>query len=97
MKKKQGSVLLFDRHKYMWLIIGLVVTALGFLLMIGGGSDDPAVFSEDIFSFRRLTLAPLLVLAGYVIQIYAIMKKSTNTEETAGARKSGPVPKPKQK
>ncbi|TVR41731.1 MAG: DUF3098 domain-containing protein [Bacteroidia bacterium] len=97
MKKKQGSVLLFDRHKYMWLIIGLVVTALGFLLMIGGGSDDPAVFSEDIFSFRRLTLAPLLVLAGYVIQIYAIMKKSTNTDEAAGGRKSSPGTKPGQK
>ena len=77
-KQKQGSVLLFDRHKYTWLIIGLAVTALGFLLMIGGSSDDPAVFSEDIFSFRRLTLAPILVLAGYAIQIYAIMKKSTN-------------------
>ncbi len=77
-KQKQGSVLLFDRHKYTWLIIGLAVTAVGFLLMIGGKSDDPAVFSEDIFSFRRLTLAPVLVIAGYAIQIYAIMKKATN-------------------
>lgn len=78
-KKNQSSVLLFDRHKYILLIIGLAVTALGFLLMIGGGSADPNVFSEDIFNFRRLTLAPILVLAGYVIQIYAIMKKTTNT------------------
>lgn len=81
MKNQQKSVLLFDRHKYKWLIIGLAVTALGFLLMIGGGSDDPYVFSEDIFNFRRLTLAPILVLAGYAIQIYAIMKKTTNTPE----------------
>lgn len=79
MKNQQKSVLLFDRHKYTWLIIGLALTALGFILMIGGGSDDPAVFSEDIFNFRRLTLAPILVLAGYAIQIYAIMKKTTNT------------------
>ncbi len=87
MKKTQGSVLLFDKHKYTWLIIGLVVTAIGFLLMIGGSSDDPAVFSEDIFSFRRLTLAPILVLAGYAIQIYAIMKKTTNTPDKPGQKK----------
>ncbi|MFO7997887.1 MAG: DUF3098 domain-containing protein [Bacteroidales bacterium] len=79
MKKKQDRALLFDRSKYTLLIAGLVVTALGFLLMIGGGSDDPAVFSEDIFSFRRMTLAPILVLAGYGIQIFAILKK-TKTE-----------------
>lgn len=78
LKKKQSSVLLFDRHKYTLLIIGLLITAIGFLLMIGGGSDDPAVFSDRIFSFRRLTLAPILVLGGYVVQIYAIMKKTTN-------------------
>ena len=80
-KKQQGDALLFDRHKYTWLIIGLVVTALGFLLMIGGGSEDPSAFSDAIFNFRRLTLAPLLVLAGYGIQIYAIMKKTTNLSE----------------
>ena len=78
MKKQQKSVLLFDRHKYTWLIIGLAVTALGFILMIGGSSDDPAVFSDAIFNFRRLTLAPILVVGGYAIQIYAILKKTTN-------------------
>lgn len=89
MKKKQDRVLLFDRSKYTLLIAGLLVTALGFVLMIGGGSDDPAVFSEDIFSFRRMTLAPILVLAGYGIQIYAILKKTTNTTE----QKQTPRPK----
>ncbi len=79
--KQQGSVLLFDKHKYTWLIIGLAVTAIGFLLMIGGKSEDPYVFDDAIFSFRRITLAPILVLGGYVIQIYAIMKKSTNKPE----------------
>lgn len=92
LKKKQSSVLLFDRHKYTWLIIGLVVTALGFLLMIGGGSDDPAVFSDAIFSFRRLTLAPILVMGGYGIQIYAIMKKTTNTvDEPKDKRTTGRI------
>ncbi len=65
----------FGKQNYMLLIIGLVVIIVGFLLMIGGGSDDPNVFSEDIFSFRRMTLAPILILAGYIIEIYAIMKK----------------------
>lgn len=82
--EKQGSVLLFDKKKYTWLIAGLAVTAIGFLLMIGGGSDDPEVFDDAIFSFRRLTLAPILVLAGYAMQIYAIMKKTTNVPEGSG-------------
>ncbi len=64
------------RTNYIWVLIGLAFIVVGFLLMAGGGSKDPAVFSEKIFSFRRWTLAPLLVLAGYVIEIYAIMKKS---------------------
>ncbi|MFW5706782.1 MAG: DUF3098 domain-containing protein [Bacteroidota bacterium] len=74
MKKNSPTDFLFDRNKYTILIIGLAVTALGFILMIGGGSDDPNVFNEDIFSFRRLTLAPFLVLLGYGIQIYSILK-----------------------
>ncbi len=89
MKEQKGNVLLFDKKKYMWLIIGLVVTALGFILMIGGGSDDPEQFSDAIFGFRRLTLAPLLVLAGYGIQIYAIMKKTTNVPDLKGGVRSG--------
>lgn len=65
----------FGKENYKLLILGLIVITIGFLLMIGGGSDDPNVFSEDIFSFRRMTLAPILILAGYIIEIYAIMKK----------------------
>lgn len=65
----------FTSENYRWVLIGLGFIIVGFLLMAGGGSSDPDVFSEGIFSFRRLTLAPLLVLTGYVIEIYAIMKK----------------------
>ncbi|GAB4325714.1 MAG: hypothetical protein Kow00127_18460 [Bacteroidales bacterium] len=65
----------FHRENYKLLFIGLGLIALGFLLMIGGGSDNPNEFSYDIFNFRRLTLAPLLVLAGYVVEIFAIMRK----------------------
>jgi len=83
-KKKETSVpseqktsqFALTRTNYKWVLIGLVFLVVGFLLMAGGGSKDPDVFSENIFSFRRWTLAPLLVLAGYVIEIYAIMKKS---------------------
>jgi hypothetical protein len=65
----------FGRQNYRLLFIGLAFIVVGFLLMIGGGSDDPNVFRDDIFDFRRLTLAPILVLTGYVIEIFAIMKK----------------------
>ncbi len=68
----------FGRDNYLWVIIGLAFLLVGFLLMIGGGSDDPDVFNEAIFNFRRLTLAPILVLTGFGIQIYAIMKKPKN-------------------
>ncbi|MCK9401461.1 MAG: DUF3098 domain-containing protein [Bacteroidales bacterium] len=65
----------FGKENYRLLLIGLALIVLGFLLMIGGGSDDPKVFSQDIFNFRRITLAPILILAGYVVEIFAIMKK----------------------
>lgn len=65
----------FGRQNYMLLIIGLALIFVGFILMIGGGSDDPNLFNEKIFSFRRITLAPILVLAGFVVEIFAIMKK----------------------
>lgn len=65
----------FGRDNYLWVIIGIAFIFIGFLLMIGGGSDDPDVFNEAIFSFRRITLAPILVLIGFGVEIYAIMKK----------------------
>lgn len=65
----------FGRDNYLWVLIGIAFLLIGFLLMIGGGSDNPDVFNEAIFNFRRLTLAPILVLAGFGIEIYAIMKK----------------------
>lgn len=65
----------FGKENYRLMLIGLALIAIGFILMIGGGSDDPNVFNPDIFSFRRITLAPILVLAGFVVEIFAIMKK----------------------
>lgn len=66
----------FGRQNYRLLIIGLAFIFIGFLLMIGGGSDDPNVFNDKIFSFRRITLAPILILAGFIIEIFAIMRKT---------------------
>ena len=56
------------------LVIGLVIIVIGFLLMTGGKSIDPKVFNPEIFSFRRITLAPMVVLFGFLFEIYAIMK-----------------------
>lgn len=66
----------FGKENYTLMIIGVVVIFIGFLLMSGGGSDDPNVFDESIFSFRRITLAPIVVMLGFVIEVIAIMKKS---------------------
>lgn len=62
-------------ENYKLLAIGFGIIVVGFLLMLGGKSDDPNVFSEEIFSFRRITLAPIVVLAGFIFEIWAIMKK----------------------
>ena len=59
-----------------YLALGVGLILLGFILMAGGGSDDPTEFNESIFSFRRITLAPLLVLTGFAVEIVAIVKKS---------------------
>jgi len=63
------------KQNYKLLLIGFAIIVVGFLLMLGGGSKDPNVFSNEIFSFRRITLAPLVVLFGFIFEIYAIMKK----------------------
>jgi len=63
------------KENYKLLAIGFVVVVIGFLLMSGGGSTEEYRFSEEIYSFRRTTLAPILILAGFIFEIYAIMKK----------------------
>jgi hypothetical protein len=65
---------IFGRQNYKWMFIGLGLIALGFVLMAGGGSDDPNVFNPEIFNAQRIRLAPTLILIGFGIQIYAILK-----------------------
>lgn len=68
---------LFGKENYMWMLIGLAVLALGFFLMAGGKSSDPKVFNDnEVYSTTRITIAPILIIAGFVIEIFAIMKKS---------------------
>ena len=65
---------LFEKSHYKILLVGIGVIALGFILMSGGGSEDPKVFNEAIFNFRRIRLAPTVVLIGFGITIYSIFK-----------------------
>lgn len=69
-----------NKKNYQIIILGLIVCALGYILMAGGGSDDPNVFNPEIFSFRRIKLAPFVVIMGYVIVVVGILKKTINTK-----------------
>ncbi len=72
-KEVNRAEFIFGKKNYKWLFIGLAFIAIGFILMSGGGSDDPNVFDESIFNWRRIRLAPTLVLIGFGIQVYAIL------------------------
>ena len=72
MEKKK---LLFGKRNYNFMLIGIFFIALGFILMSGGGSEDPNIFNEEIYSFRRIRLAPMLVILGFIIEVYAILTK----------------------
>lgn len=74
-KRKEASKteFIFGKKNYKFMLIGLGLIVLGFILMSGGGSDDPNVFNPDIFSWRRIRLAPALVLLGFGIEVYAIL------------------------
>ena len=83
---KHHSTSIFGKKNYLIMGIGLAVIAIGFILMSGGGSDNPAVFDASIFNFRRIHLAPALVLIGFAIEIYAILvnpNKEENTKKNA--------------
>jgi len=75
--EKHNNEFLFGKRNYVIMLVGLIVIALGFILMAGGGSDDPTVFNEEIYNFRRIRLAPTLVLIGFAIEIYAILANPT--------------------
>ena len=82
MNKKQltKKEFLFGKRNYVMMVIGIVFIGLGFILMAGGGSTDPEVFNEEIYNFRRIRLAPTLVLLGLAIEIIAILARPKNVE-----------------
>ena len=72
----------FQKENYRLLLIGIVINVIGFILMIGGGTDNPNNFNADeLFSPIRITLSPMLIIAGYIVILYAIMKKPTKSDD----------------
>ena len=80
-KEQSKTEFIFGRKNYKFMFIGLVVIALGFILMAGGGSDDPNVWNDAVFNFRRIRLAPALVIIGFGIQIYAILLNPKDSDK----------------
>lgn len=72
-KEEQKKHFVFERKNYIFMLIGIAFIAVGFILMAGGGSDDPTVFNPDIYNWRRIRLAPALILIGFGIEVYAIL------------------------
>ena len=70
----------FTRINYLLMIIGMALVVVGFFLMSGGGSDDPNVFSEEVFSPMRISVAPILILIGYGAVLYGIFRKPVKSE-----------------
>jgi len=82
-KKQTAPIPLFGKENFIWMFIGLVIMAIGFFLMAGGKSADPTKFNDnEIYSFTRITLAPFLIIAGFVVEIFAIMKKPKEESST---------------
>lgn len=82
-KRKEDfkPIFVFERKNYIFMGIGVAFIALGFILMTGGGSDDPNVFNPEIYNWRRIRLAPAMVLLGFAIEVYAILLKPDNKEK----------------
>jgi hypothetical protein len=79
---KETTGFALGKENYKLMAIGFAIIVVGFILMAGGGSDDPNVFNPDIFSFRRITLAPIILLLGFAFEIYAIMKKPKSNSQS---------------
>ena len=72
-KKPSNKKLLFTKKNYLISCIGIILIIIGYLIMSGGGSDDPNIFNDEIYNFRRIKVAPLLIIIGLAIQVYAIL------------------------
>ena len=72
--KKEKRKMVFGKKNYQLMLLGLIFITLGFFLMSGGGSEDPNIFNDEIYNFRRIRVAPILVVFGFIIEVHAIMK-----------------------
>ena len=72
--KKEKRKMVFGKKNYQLMLLGLIFITLGFFLMSGGGSEDPNIFNDEIYNFRRIRVAPILVVFGFIIEVYAIIK-----------------------
>ena len=71
------SLAFFGKSNYIWMLVGATLIIIGMVVMSGGKSADPNVFNaNEVYSFRRITIAPILIIAGFIVEIYAIFKKS---------------------
>ena len=76
MAEKKTTPSIFAKENYMWMLGGLVLMAIGMFLLAGGKSNDPKVFNKEaVYSTTRITIAPLLIVAGLVVEIFAIFRK----------------------
>ncbi len=80
-KEETKTEFVFERKNYKFMLIGIAFIVLGFILMTGGGSDDPNVFNPAIYNWQRIRLAPAMVLLGFAIEVYAILLKPDSKEE----------------
>lgn len=78
----------FNKKNYIIIGVGVLITIIGFILMSGGGSEDITKFNPDIFSFRRITLAPMLCIVGYGVVLYGIMKRPESANENLPSEKT---------
>jgi hypothetical protein len=74
-QEKNTQVFLFSKRNYQIMALGIIIIAIGFILMAGGGSDNPEVFNDAIYNFRRIRLAPTIVLIGFAVEVFAILYK----------------------
>jgi len=80
-KEEKSKFMPFRKDNYILLLTGLALMVIGFILMIGGSSDNVEVFSTEVYSFRRITLATIFIVLGFVVEIYAIMKQPKKEKE----------------
>jgi len=80
LKSEQKIGLALGRQNFILIVIGFAIVVIGYLLMIGGKSESIDVYNPEVFSFRRITLSPLVILLGYIFIIYAIMKKTKESK-----------------